>query len=438
MEVIAILDVLRRHVTLIVSLCVVTTLAGYGISFLHPLIPEQYEVSALVLVRPNETVKITASTGKEYMDFPVGQTPVVESASKTYIRIIESPALVSQVVRELELDKPRPKKVCAGDTTFGLIAACLKALYDEVEPYIKDSVAFVKYGRVLRDDEFTKAIKNVTRNLLLKSYEDTYVVEIQYRDEEADRAAAVANTLARLFINFLNDMRSSEAKESVSRVKRGVEGSHQQLVEARERLREYKESQGVFQTRSEYDAKLRVTGELTVDLARLDSDLAKWDESRGTSSLGRSTLGRSTLPAGYLEDNVYALKRARLSKILAEKQAELTALPKIERGLQQRETEVDVANTAYEAVAKALKEAEMKSDALAEARLISPALVPQLPSRPRRLIFLGVAALTGFLVGVALAFFLEYVNRTARRLEDIEDFVGLKVIGTIPLARPTR
>jgi uncharacterized protein involved in exopolysaccharide biosynthesis len=359
MEVIAILDVLRRHVTLIVSLCVITTLAGYGISFLQPLIPELYEVSALVLVRPSETVKITASTGKEYIDFPVGQTPIVESASKTYIRIIESPALVSQVVRELELDKPRPKKVCAGDTTFDLIAACLKALYDEVKPYIKDTVAFVKYGSVLRDDEFTKAIKNVTGNLVLKSYEDTYVVEIQYRDEEADRAAAVANTLARLFINFLKEMRSSEAKELVSRLKRDVEGSHQQLVEARERLRGYKESQGVFQTRSEYDAKLRAT-----------------------------------------------------------------------------ETAVSVANTAYEAVAKALKEAEMKSETQAEARLISPALVPQLPSRPRRLIFLGVAALTGFLVGVALAFFLEYVNRTARRLEDIEDFVGLKVIGTIPLARP--
>src|SRR5258705_4475296 len=361
MEVIAILDVLRRHVTLVVSLCVITTVAGYGISFLQPLIPELYEVSALVLVRPKETVKITASTGKEYMDFPVGQTPVVESASKTYIRILESPALVSQVVRELELDKPRPKKVCAGDTTFDLIAACLKALYDEVKPYIKDTVAFVKYGSVLRDDEFTKAIKNVTGNLVLKSYEDTYVVEIQYRDEEADRAAAVANTLARLFINFLKEIRSSEAKELVSRLKRDVEGSHQQLVEARERLREYKESQGVFQTRFEDDAKLRAT-----------------------------------------------------------------------------ETNVNVANTSYEAVAKALKEAEMKTDALAEARLISPALVPQLPSRPRRLIFLGVAALTGFLVGVALAFFLEYVNRTARRLEDIDDFVGLKVIGTIPLARPTR
>jgi len=427
MEVIAILDVLRRHVRLIVALCIVTTLAGYGLSFLHPLIPEKYEVSAMLLVRPNEPIKITeGSTGKEYLDFPVGQTPVVESASKTYIRIIESPALISQVVRQLGLDKPRPKNACAGDTLFGLIAACLEALYDEVEPYIKDSVALVKYGRVLQGDPFTNAVNNVTGNLVLKSHEDTYIVEIQYGDGEPERAAEVANTVARLFIKFLNEMNSSEAKESASRLKREFEHSQQQLVDARERLREYKTSHEVFQTQPEYDAKLKVISDLTTELARLDSSLAKLD----------MVPGRSDTRLGTVEDNTYAMKRARLRKILAEKQAELASLPMIEREVQQRQTDVDVANTAYGIVAKALKEAELKSDALPEARLISPALVPQLPSKPRRGIFLGVAALTGLLVGVALAFFLEYLNRTARRIDDIEDFVGLKVIGTIPLARP--
>jgi uncharacterized protein involved in exopolysaccharide biosynthesis len=442
MEVIAILDVLRRHVILIVALCIVTTLAGYGISFLQPLIPEKYEVSAIVLVRPNEPIKITAgSTGKEYLDFPVGGTPVVESASKTYIRIIESPALISQVVRQLGLDKPRPKKACAGDTMFGLIAACLKALYDEVEPYIKDSVALVKYGRVLRDDPFTKAVKDVTSNLLLKSYEDTYIVEIQYGDEEPERAAEVANTLARLFIEFLNVMQSSEAKESASRLKKEFEQSLQQLVDARERLGEYKASHRVFQTQSEYAEKLKVIGDLTFELAKLDSSLAKLDASTPqppsrSASRSDASDAHDSAAAGTIEDNSNAMKRTRLRKILAEKQAELASLPMIERDLQQRQTDVDVANTAYGIVAEALKDAELKSDALPEARLISPALVPQLPSKPRRVIFLGVAALTGLLVGVALAFFLEHINRTARRIDDIEDFVGLKVIGTIPLARP--
>jgi capsular polysaccharide biosynthesis protein len=42
--------------------------------------------------------------------------------------------------------------------------------------------------------------------------------------------------------------------------------------------------------------------------------------------------------------------------------------------------------------------------------------------------------MTGLLAGIALAFFLEYMNRTARGINDVENFVGLKVIGTIPAA----
>src|SRR5207247_741161 len=87
--------------------------------------------------------------------------------------------------------------------------------------------------------------------------------------------------------------------------------------------------------------------------------------------------------------------------------------------------------------AKEMKDAQIKSTAISEARLISPAFIPLLPARPRRDIFLGASVLTGLLVGVALAFFLEYINRTARGISDIEDFVGLKVIGTIPLVPQT-
>src|SRR5262249_32605626 len=105
-----------------------------------------------------------------------------------------------------------------------------------------------------------------------------------------------------------------------------------------------------------------------------------------------------------------------------------------ERELQLRQADVDVANTANGNVAKDLKDAEIMSDALPEARLISPEFVRRLPSQPRRAVIGLVSSLTGLLVGVALAFFFEYINRTVRGINDIEEFVGLKVIGTIPLA----
>lgn len=426
MEVIAIFDVLRRRACLIGALCIVTALAGYGISFFSPLIPEKYDASAIVLVRPHDPIKIAPNnSSKEFLDFPVAQTPVVESASKTYIQIIQSPALIGEVVRELGLDQKPPKKEAAGGTVFARIQASMKALYDGLVPYLKDAVAIVKYGRLLKDDPFSKAVKDVGKGFVLKSYEDTYVFEIKYSDEDPQTAADVANTTARLFIEFMEEMRSSEAKDSAGRLKSELEQSRQRLVDASARLRDYKASHGVFLYQPEYDAKLRVISDLTVELAKLDASLAKLDGSSPNDSLA----------AG--EANTYARKRARLLKILDEKHADLASLPTIESELQLRQADVNVANTTYGTVAKELKDAEIKSDAMPEARLISPAFVPRLPSRPRRDIIALASLFTGLLGGVALAFFLEYINRTARGINDIEDFVGLKVIGTIPLAPRT-
>jgi uncharacterized protein involved in exopolysaccharide biosynthesis len=402
MEQIAIFDILRRHVYLIGALCIVTTLAGYGISFFSPLIPEKYDASAIILVRPHDQIKIEPNNAsKEFLDFPVAQTPVVETASKTYIQIIQSAALLSEVVRELKLDQKPPKSETEGGTVFEQIYASIKALYDGIEPYLRDTVAIVRFGRLLKDDPFTKAVKDVSKGLVLKSYEDTYVFEIKYSDSDPQIAADVANTSARLFIEFMEEMRSSEAKDSADHLKSELEKSRQRLTDVRQRLRDYKESHQTFLYQPEYDAKLRVISDLTVELAKLD-DLRR--------------------------------ERASLLKILDERRAELATLPAVERELQLRQADVDVANTTYGTVAKELKDAEIKSDPVAEARLISPALVPRLPSHPRRGIIVLVSLLTGLLTGVALAFFFEYINRTVRGINDIEDFVGLKVIGTIPIA----
>ena len=139
MEVVATFDVLRRHVYLIVALCIVTTLAGYGISF-SPLIPEKYDASAVLLVRPHDPIKIDPNTSsKEFLDFPVAQSPVIEAASKTYIQIIESPALIGEVVRELKLDQKLTSKQVSGGTVFARMYASMKALSDGAASYLKES-----------------------------------------------------------------------------------------------------------------------------------------------------------------------------------------------------------------------------------------------------------------------------------------------------------
>ncbi len=292
--------------------------------------------------------------------------------------------------------------------------ASLKAAVNDIKDCLNDAAAIVKYGRLLRDDPFTKAVKNVTKGLVLKSHEDTYVFEIKYSDKKPGIAAAVANTAAGLFIVFMEKMRSSEGKYSSDHLQGELEKSRERLISARQDLENYKASHRVFLYKEEYSAKLKVISDLEVELAKLDESLAA--------------------SPGTLVAETYTSKRARLLEILGQRRAELAVLPRIERELQLRQADVEVAATTYGTVAKDLKDAEIKSsDPVPAARLISPADVPRLPSRPRRVLIAEISLLSGLLAGVALAFFLEFINRRVRGIQDVEDSIGLKVIGTIPL-----
>lgn len=413
MEQVAILDVLRRHVRLIISLTIITTVAGYGITFISWVVPERYDASATVMVRPHDPIKMDPSSGgKEISGFPVAQTPVVESASKTYIQIIQSPALVGEVVRELNLDQKKKKKL-TDDTVWGRVHAYFNEASDELQDYMKDAIALVRYGRVITDDPFTKAVKDVTKGLVLKSYEDTYIFEIKFGADDPKVAASVANGTAKLFIQFLDELRSSEARDAAARLNAELGESRQRLVAARESLRDYKASHQVFLYESYYDSKLKEMSDLTVELARFDE-----------SAVGR-------LAGGGAQER----KRAILVQSIDELRGEIAQLPMIERELQLRQSDVDVANTAYATVAKQLKDLEIKSDSIPDARLISEAFVSELPTSPRREIYLGASLLAGLLFGVFIAFLLEYINGKVRGISDIEEFVGLKVIGTIPRMR---
>ena len=83
----------------------------------------------------------------------------------------------------------------------------------------------------------------------------------------------------------------------------------------------------------------------------------------------------------------------------SEAQADLATLPTVERQLQLREADANVADATYGTVAKELKDAELTSIAAPEARLISPAMVPQTPSKPRHDLMGGLSLLCGLMVG---------------------------------------
>jgi succinoglycan biosynthesis transport protein ExoP len=88
----------------------------------------------------------------------------------------------------------------------------------------------------------------------------------------------------------------------------------------------------------------------------------------------------------------------------------------------------------YEAVLKRLKETGVTGGLETNnVSVIEDASLPRLPIRPRRMMNLIVAVLVGLFVGVGAALIIEYFDTTIKTPDDVERYLGLPVIGIVPV-----
>jgi uncharacterized protein involved in exopolysaccharide biosynthesis len=188
-------------------------------------------------------------------------------------------------------------------------------------------------------------------------------------------------------------------------------------------LEAFKKERSIFLYQPEYDSKLTVIAGLHTELAKVDESLAALRAVASQNSLSTVSLVE---------------KRKSILRSLRDKQAEIAPLPGIERELKQLELAEKVALSAYEIVEKGVKEAELKdSYAAREVQLVSAAVPPYKPSGPTRYLIALASLLSALVVGIGLAFLLEYLDKRIRGINDVEDFVGIKVLATIPRIAPS-
>ncbi len=95
----------------------------------------------------------------------------------------------------------------------------------------------------------------------------------------------------------------------------------------------------------------------------------------------------------------------------------------------------DIANktaTIFEKEIKTIMKVDNVS-VLAKAEVI----VNQSPIKPQPLMNIAIALVVGLMLGVGLAFLLEYLDNTLKTEQDIEQTLGLPVLGSIPTIKET-
>ncbi|MBI4634802.1 MAG: GumC family protein [Candidatus Rokubacteria bacterium] len=98
----------------------------------------------------------------------------------------------------------------------------------------------------------------------------------------------------------------------------------------------------------------------------------------------------------------------------------------------QRDT--DSNQQLYEAVLKRLKETGVTGGLETNnVRIVEEATSPRAPVRPNKTQNLALAIAIGLVVGIGLAFTIEYFDTTVKSPDEVERYLGLPVIGIVPL-----
>ena len=416
MEFIKIWRILVGNKRIIIWLPIIATLSALALTY---VLPEQYESTALVLVRPIEELKFSSNDrgNKEPADFPVSVSAPIDSLSKTYMEVIKSQTVAESIVDALHLDV-KPTRVNA---TY------LERLKDNLRTWIKDTIRalrnYFRYGRNIPATPYQLAVEDVENDLSVSARKDTYAFDITARSGNPAQAAAIANKAAAIFVEQSSEAHRNESALSRQFIEGQMAESRAALDNARNALLDYKNSGGTFELRSEYDNALKNISDLENTLAKAQGRLAGLQRITANAT---PTVIEQEAEIASLKGKI-ALLREQL-ETYPQKEKRLNALVLTER----------LAEESYEFFRKEYEQARIKeASTLTEIRIASPAQPDIYPVKPLKYLYAGLSFATALLLSLCWAFLFEALYPHVRSAQDLEIELGIPLLGTIPKSTPS-
>ena len=127
-------------------------------------------------------------------------------------------------------------------------------------------------------------------------------------------------------------------------------------------------------------------------------------------------------------------QRATIARLSSQEEQEMAMLPAKEQGLARLMLNYSVAQELYVMLAKRYEDARI-SEVMqpTNVQVVDVAALPEKTARPRWLLNFAIAGLLGMFFGLSSAFIADYFYKTIDTAEDVKNYLGLRVIGTIPV-----
>lgn len=322
---------------------------------------------------------------------------------------------------------------------------------------------------------------------------NSQIIDVTFEANDPALSAEVANTVANAYIEAGLEARLSMVQKATSWLTDRLDGLRTKVEESEKALQTYREQQGLVDMAGDSDlasAQLQSISERLVSARAKVGELeSMYAQARNLQSQGATSLSSLQSPLvvqmktaeaeaerkiaelsqryGPKHPKMIAAQsdlqaarqklRGELGNVVAGVSKELAAARATAAQLQREydqlkgqvqdvnrkgfrlqalEREVAANRQLYDTFLTRFKETNVAGDMdSTNARVVDPAVVPTLPVKPRKSMMVGIAIILALFAGIGLAFLLEHLDNTLKSGEELEDRLGLPMLGSLPLLR---
>ena len=176
-----------------------------------------------------------------------------------------------------------------------------------------------------------------------------------------------------------------------------------------------------------------INSQINATRTALEQEITKVVAQQSPSS---SAVQQGLLADKFKNEAAIAVAEGK-NQVLASQEAEgnavVAGLPQREQGYIRVKRDADVAQEIYIMLSKRLEEAKVAEVMIPnEVQVVDEATLPEQPIKPRKGLTMVLAMLLGLLVGTGFVVARFLLNRKIRTADDVEQQLGLPVLGMIP------
>lgn len=443
---------IKKHYKLIFTIVMIAVIIAVAVNI---MVSPTYEAETTLRIKQPKSLATSLLA-----DLPMGANGNTKQLMSTYAEIIKSRTVVEAVIEKTQTGKEKVP-------TYGSMLSCITTLpVKETELLkIKVTAKSPEEAQVVANtlvDTFNERMTLLVRSeqstvrqfigdRMLESQKELEKAETTLQKYKTDqRIAAPAEETKAIVerLSIINKLsaenavalaaaqaKAGSANNQLSKEKPGFVGDSPLIEQYKSKLAEL-EVQLVTLSQNYTDQHPQVVSTraaIAETKTKLNTEITRVANAEAPSM--------NPIHLGLLKEKIEAeaeiaaanAQKLAISSIVANGEKELNKLPVKEQGLVRVMRDATVAQEIYIMLAKRHEEARI-SEVMqpTDVQVIDVAIAPTDPISPKKTVNLMIAAILGLCIGLVVAFVLEYMNKTVKTPEDVQQYLRLPILGSIP------